>query len=189
MSDTPLSQNTKMNRRAFLNAAWLASLGFLVLDLGGVAYLFSMPIFEEGEFGSNFTLGRAGDVLPPPGGDPVNYPKGKFWLSRTSDNHIVAPYKVCAHLGCLYNWNSSAGMFICPCHDSHYQLDGTVIKGPADYSVDRFVIRLFDDSGVEVSSTDPQGNPLPLPDDDLTVVIDTGERIRGKPRGVTYPVE
>ncbi len=189
MSDTGPSQNSGMNRRAFLNVAWLASLGFLVLDLGGMTYLFSRPLVKEGQFGSSIVLGRAGDVLPPAGGDPINYPKGRFWLSRTQDNRIAAPYKVCAHLGCLYNWNSSAGIFVCPCHDSHYRLDGMVIKGPATHSVDRFVIHLLDDAGVEVAATDQQGNPLPLPSEDLQIVVDTGKRIPGKPRGVEYPVE
>ncbi len=129
-----------------------------------------------------------GDVLPSPGGEPVNYPRGKFWLSRTADNRVVAPYKVCAHLGCLYNWSDSLGIFTCPCHDSHYALDGTVIKGPATYSVDRFVIRLLDDQGAEVAATDSNGNPLPLPGEDLQLVVDTGVRIRGKPMGVEYPV-
>jgi cytochrome b6-f complex iron-sulfur subunit len=154
-----------------------------------MTYLFAMPVLKEGEFGSSFALGRAGDVLPPPGGEPINFPKGMFWLSRTEGNRIVAPYKVCAHLGCLYNWSQSAGIFMCPCHDTHYQLDGTVIKGPATRSVDRFVIHLFDDAGEEVAATDELGNPLPLPSEDLQIVIDTGERIPGKPRGFEYSLE
>jgi hypothetical protein len=46
---------------------------------------------------------------------------------------------------------------------------------------------LLDDAGVEVAATDQQGNPLPLPGEDLLVVVDTGKRISGKPRGVEYP--
>ena len=41
----------KINRREFLNVAWLASLGFLFVDVAGVTYLFSMPRFKVGEFG------------------------------------------------------------------------------------------------------------------------------------------
>lgn len=188
MSSVQISESPPVTRREFLNVAWLASLGFLLVDFGGMTYLFSMPRFEAGEFGGSFPLGRAGDVLPPAGGDPKNYPKGKFWLSRTADNQIVAPYKVCAHLGCLYNWSPSAGMFMCPCHDSHYALDGTLLKGPATRSADRFIVRLLDDQGVEVAATDAQGNPLPLPDEDVQVVVETGRKILGKPMGVQYPV-
>lgn len=176
----------QLNRREFLNFAWLASLGFLAVDLGGLTLFYSMPRFGEGEFGGRFTIGRAGDVLPPPGAAPDNYPKGKFWLSRTDDNRIVAPYKVCPHLGCLYNWNTAGGRFICPCHYSQYAQDGTYLRGPAPRSVDRFVIRLLDESGAEVAATDAEGNPLRLPSDDLQVVVDTAQLIRGKTKGVPY---
>lgn len=179
-------QKYQLNRREFLNFAWLASLGFLAVDLGGLTLLYSMPRFGEGEFGGRFVLGRAGDVLPSPGSEPLNFPKGKFWLARTADNEVVAPYKVCPHLGCLYNWNTAGGRFICPCHYSQYDQDGTYLQGPAPRSVDRFIIRLLDGNGEEVAATDPEGNPLPLPSEELQVVVDTAQLIRGKPKGVPY---
>lgn len=178
--------NEALNRREFLNFAWLASLGFLLVDLGGVAYLFSRPVFGEGEYGGRFTLGRARDVLPAAGGEPLNMPKGKFWFLRTTEGEILAPYKICPHLGCLYNWNTAAGIFLCPCHYSQYEQDGTFAAGPAPRSLDRFVIRLLDDNGTEVATTDEAGNPLSVPSDDLLVVIDTGSLIRGKPKGQAY---
>jgi cytochrome b6-f complex iron-sulfur subunit len=76
---------------------------------------------------------------------------------------------------------------MCPCHLSQYEMDGTYIKGPATRSLDRFVIRLLDEQGREVSTTDDQGNPLPLPSEDLQVFVETGQLIRGKPRGEKYP--
>jgi cytochrome b6-f complex iron-sulfur subunit len=187
MGDDLFQKPNPVNRREFLNLAWMASLGFLLVDLGGVTYLFSRPILRAGEFGASFNLGRAGDVLPAPGGPPLNVPEGKFWLSHTGDNRIVALYKICPHLGCLYNWNLAENIFICPCHYSKYEGDGTYIRGPAPRSTDRFVIRLLDDQGVEVATTDEEGNPLKLPDDDLQVVVETGHLIRGKPKGVPYP--
>ncbi|HEY64630.1 MAG TPA: Rieske 2Fe-2S domain-containing protein [Caldilineae bacterium] len=177
-----------VSRRELLNYAWLASLGFLLVDLGGMGYLFARPRFRKGEFGGQFELGRARDVFPPPGGDPIRKPKGRFWLCRTEEGLVVALYRVCTHLGCLYGWRSEEHKFICPCHGTQYQLDGTYIRGPAPRSADRFVIRLLDDQGNEVAATDEQGNPLELPDEDLLVVVDTGRLIRGKPRGVRYPV-
>jgi cytochrome b6-f complex iron-sulfur subunit len=186
MSASTLSQQVTLNRREFLTLAWLASLGFILVDIGGVAYLFAMPVFREGQFGGSFSLGPASEVLPSPGGDPINYPKGKFWISRTSDNRIVAPYKVCPHLGCLYNWNSAEEQFHCPCHLSQYEIDGTYIRGPAPRSTDRFVIRLLNEQGVEVAATDPEGNPLALPSEELQLVVDTSQLIRGKSKGDRY---
>jgi cytochrome b6-f complex iron-sulfur subunit len=188
MSEFEPRKPKPVTRREFLNAAWMASLGFLLVDLGGLTYLYTMPILKQGKFGGSFGLGRAGDAFPEPGAEPVNNPNGRFWLARTENNQIVAPYKVCVHLGCLYNWNSPAGIFMCPCHLSQYELDGTYIKGPATRSLDRFVIRLIDDQGREVAATDAQGNPLPLPSEDLQVVVETGQLIRGKPKGESYPI-
>lgn len=184
-SDT--TQNKmRMNRREFLNLAWLASLGFLLVNLGGVAYLFAMPRFREGEFGGVLTIGQV-NALPPPESPPLNYPRVKVWLSNT-DRGVTALYKVCTHLGCLYNWNNQENKFICPCHGSEFDIEGIYITGPALRSLDRFVVRLLDAQGNEVASTDSNGNPLPLPGEDLQVVVETGQLIRGKPRGVSYPV-
>ncbi|MBE0409197.1 MAG: Rieske (2Fe-2S) protein [Anaerolineales bacterium] len=186
MSELIVANGTVMNRREFINLAWLISMGFLVVNLGGVTYLFSLPRFRAGEFGGQFVLGNAREVFPPPGEAPVIFPKGKFWLVRTSDNLVVAIYNVCTHLGCLYNWDNQTVRYRCPCHGSEFQLDGTYISGPAPRSLDRFVMHLVDAQGNEVASTDADGNPLPLPDDDLQVVVETGLLIRGKPRGASY---
>jgi cytochrome b6-f complex iron-sulfur subunit len=176
------SKNTPINRREILNVIWLASLGFFFVDLGGVTFLFAMPRFREGEFGGRFVLGKAGDVIPTPGKDPINQSKGKFWLTRLTDGSLLALYKVCTHLGCLYSWSSQENKFICPCHGSQFQLDGTYILGTAPRSLDRFVIRLINSEGEEVAITDDLGTSLNLLDGDLSVEIDTGNLIHGQLR-------
>lgn len=180
--ETPPSQEEKkpINRREFLNFAWLASLGFLTVNMAGLTYLFAMPRFKEGEFGGQITMGKISD-LPPAGSSPVNYPKVKLWLSNSNDG-LLAIYKVCTHLGCLYNWREQEGKFVCPCHGSQYTPKGEYIQGPAPRSLDRFVVQAVDASGKVIAETDAQGDPLPLPDNpDALIKIDTGKRIRGKP--------
>lgn len=172
-----------INRREFLNFAWLASLGFLTVSMGGMTFLFAMPRFREGEFGGMFTIGSTGE-LPAAGAAPLNYPKVKVWLANTN-NGVVALYKVCTHLGCLYNWDNQENKFICPCHGSEFQNDGEYIRGPAPRSLDRFAVQLIDPEGRVVAETDPEsGDPLPLPgDSNVTVRVDTGRRIIGKRHG------
>ncbi len=182
--ETPSQEEKKpINRREFLNFAWLASLGFLTLNVAGMTYLFSMPRFKEGEFGGVFTVGSVSE-LPAAGSAPVNFPKVKLWLSNTEQG-ALAIYKVCTHLGCLYNWVDQEGKFICPCHGSQFTPAGEYIQGPAPRSLDRFVIRVIDpNTGNVLAETDEAGDPLPLPDDPNAVVrVDTGARIRGKPKG------
>jgi Rieske Fe-S protein len=37
----------------------------------------------------------------------------------------------CSHLGCSIGLNTTAKTFDCPCHGSRFNLDGTVLHGPA----------------------------------------------------------
>jgi len=172
-------QKLEINRQEFLNLAWLASLGFLTLSLSGVTILFTYPRFREGEFGGTFTLGPVAN-LPEQNTSPENFPKVKFWLSNTSEG-VLALYKVCPHLGCLYGWNDQEFKFICPCHGSQYAHDGSYILGPAPRSLDRFVVRIEDEQGNVLAETPPEGGPVPLPDNPNAVVrVDTGARIQGE---------
>lgn len=173
-------ENKKMNRRQFLNFAWLASLGFLMVDLAGVTYLFAMPRFKEGEFGGVFTIGKVSE-LPETGSPPTNIPKVKLWLSNT-DQGVMALYKVCTHLGCLYNWNNQEGKFICPCHGSQFQANGTYIQGPAPRSLDRFIVQAVDpNSGEVLAETGDSGDPLAVPNNlDAIIKVDTGRKVIGK---------
>jgi cytochrome b6-f complex iron-sulfur subunit len=169
-----------LNRREFLNFTWLVSIGFFTFTTAGVTYLFALPRFKEGEFGGDFTVGPVGE-LPDTAAAPSNFPKVKLWISNT-EGGLLALYKVCTHLGCLYNWNTQDVKFICPCHGSQFQKDGTYIKGPAPRNLDRFVVRIQTPDGQVLAETDPDtGAPLPLPDDpDAVIVVDTGQRIQGE---------
>jgi cytochrome b6-f complex iron-sulfur subunit len=174
-----VKRESGISRREFLNFAWLASLGFLTVSLGGMTYLFSMPRFKEGEFGGVITVGRVGE-LPPVADPPANYPKVKIWISNT-DEGVMALYKVCTHLGCLYNWNTQEGKFICPCHGSQFTKKGDWIQGPAARSTDRFVVQIVSPDGQLLAETDPAiGGPVSVPDNpDALIKVDTGRKIQG----------
>ena len=67
-------EQSGLTRREFLNYAWLASLGVLMVNIGGIGFLFAMPRFQEGEFGGVFTLGRA-STLPLANAPPIKIPR------------------------------------------------------------------------------------------------------------------
>ncbi len=172
-------EKMQVNRREFLNLAWLASLGFLTLSLSGVTILFTYPRFKEGEFGGIFTFGPVED-LPSLDVGPDNYPKVKMWVSNTPEG-LYALYKVCPHLGCLYGWNDQEFKFICPCHGSQYEKNGDYISGPAPRSLDRFVIRIEDEAGNVLAETPADGGPVPVPANSNAIIrVDTGSRINGE---------
>ena len=174
----PKEEKMPINRREFLNFAWFASLGFMAVSMAGMTYLFAMPRFREGEFGGLYTVGPVAD-LPPTTSPPSNVPKVKMWLSNT-DAGVLALYKVCTHLGCLYNCSDQEDKFICPCHGSQFQKDGDYIQGPAPRSLDRFVVQAVDPDSGEVLAESADGGPLPIPSPNVIIRVDTGRRITGE---------
>jgi cytochrome b6-f complex iron-sulfur subunit len=177
------SQESGLSRREMLNLAWLASLGFFFVSFGGVGYLFAMPRFKEGEFGGLITIGSPSSI-PVEGSPPDNYPKVKFWLTNTNQG-VKALYKVCTHLGCLYSWSDQQEKFLCPCHGSEFEADGTYIRGPAPRDLDAFMIQVVDAQTQEViSETPPDGAPIFIPDDrEVIIRVDTGSKILGTSHG------
>ena len=169
----------RVSRREFLNLTWLASLGFIFVDLGAVTFIFAMPRFRASEFGGLFLLGSVED-LPPVGSRPINMPSGRFWLVRSPEG-LLALYKVCTHLGCLYDWETALDRFRCPCHGSKFLYDGTRFRAPAPRSLDRLVIQALDpETGAILAETSAEGGPLPIPEDPKTILmVDTGRRIQG----------
>ncbi len=194
MAESAAPQVRGITRREFLNYVWGASMALFLAATGGAIYAFALPRFQEGEFGGKKTIGAVSERLPAPDSPPVAYPDVKVWLANIGPKEaakgqgkqgLVALYKVCVHLGCLYAWVDSNQRFECPCHGSKYQLDGTYIEGPAPRDLDRFVVQLVDTSGNVVAQTNatagsPElGAPIPVPANanNLTIVVQTGEKI------------
>jgi cytochrome b6-f complex iron-sulfur subunit len=165
-----------ISRREFLYYAWGASMALLTAESVGVLIWFGLPRFREGEFGGTFVLLGA-EIPTEVGGTPADFPEGKFWLSNSPEG-VVALYKVCTHLGCLYKWVDANGRFECPCHGSKYTTTGKYIEGPAPRSLDRFSITITTKGG-QVLTTDVEGLPIPVAVTEVeTIRVDTGNRIK-----------
>ena len=39
--------------------------------------------------------------------------------------------RTCPHQGCKLSYKTDQNMFVCPCHNSKFNLDGNCISGPA----------------------------------------------------------
>jgi cytochrome b6-f complex iron-sulfur subunit len=188
MADAVIERPAPINRREFLFYIWGASMALTLAGSAGAVLWFAYPRFREGEFGGQFTVSAS--TLPAAGSGPQENAQGRFWLVNT-DRGVLAIYKVCTHLGCLYKWTPSNDRFECPCHGSKFQKDGTYIEGPAPRSLDRFVVQAVDARGAVLAETltgdanaDPAvGGPLALPAGTVEVKIDTGKRVEGPRHG------
>lgn len=177
MANTMLERPTPVGRREFLLYIWGASMSLLMAGTGGAVLWYAYPRFREGEFGGEFPV--APSLLPPVAAAPEDHPDGRFWLVNTEAG-LLAIYKVCTHLGCLYKWVPSNNRFECPCHGSKFTREGVKIEGPAPRNLDRFVMRAVDAEG-NVLAEVRDGVALAVPDGAATVRIATGERIKGEP--------
>jgi Rieske Fe-S protein len=70
---------------------------------------------------------------------------GRVWLIRRGDD-VTAFTAVCPHLGCSINYVNHASLFICPCHNGTFQLngqrkEGTATPNPAPRDMDRLECR------------------------------------------------
>ena len=60
------------------------------------------------------------------------------WVVDKDGSYWLALYQVCVHLGCKVPFRNDCNSFKCPCHGSHYNVDGEYLDGPAPRSLDRF---------------------------------------------------
>jgi cytochrome b6-f complex iron-sulfur subunit len=165
-----------VTRREFLNYVWGAAMALMLAETVGVTVLFALPRFREGQFGGKIKV-NATD-FPQPNATPVPNNLGKFWMVNT-DQGIMAHYKVCTHLGCLYGWDDLAQRFACPCHGSQFRYDGEYLAGPAPRGLDQFAFEVYD-ANDQLIADSPEGQPVPLPPNAASVRVNTGKKINGK---------
>lgn len=145
MSDQPV------NRRDFIKLGWLALGGVVALELGGITLAYMQPRIAAGEFGSLITAGKVDDF---PSGSVTHITNGRFYLSRLPDGGFLALYQRCTHLGCNVPWDQAAGKFICPCHSSQFDAQGSVLNAPAPRPLDLFQVTI-ENGEVKVDTSAP----------------------------------
>jgi len=72
-----------VSRREFLNYAWGAALGVVLVEAGIAGFLFTVPRFKAGEFGGLFNLGTFSSLPPAAaGGWPADFEPGRQVLDQ-----------------------------------------------------------------------------------------------------------
>jgi glycine/D-amino acid oxidase-like deaminating enzyme/nitrite reductase/ring-hydroxylating ferredoxin subunit len=91
--------------------------------------------------GAHFFGDRA---LPARGGQPqegqarvVRDGLGKKGVFRDENGSLHAVSLRCTHLGCLVHFNAAERSWDCPCHGSRFDVDGSVLEGPAVHPLER----------------------------------------------------
>ncbi len=63
------------------------------------------------------------------------------WAVKNPGENIKVFSPICPHLGCRYQWHPQKNLFICPCHNSVFNIDGKVVSGPAPRPLDTLPIK------------------------------------------------
>jgi Rieske Fe-S protein len=151
-----------MNRRQWFQfgAAAIGALIGLVLAVPGVAYLLS-PLLKRRTDDSDFrTLARLGDLVE---GQPrsfsiieeqrdawVSYPAtpvGTVWLVRQPEDApepVIALSAECPHLACKIKVSGDGKGFLCPCHASFFDLDGSRVNRISPRGMDTLEVEPID---------------------------------------------
>jgi menaquinol-cytochrome c reductase iron-sulfur subunit len=144
-----MAENTPdaIGRRTFL--AWLAGgLTGLWAAFLGVPMLGALLLKPPAAAASDFVeVGSVADLKPE---EPVamsftdtavdgyvhQVVERSVWVVKSASGQITAFTPVCPHLGCQYSWDAAAQHFVCPCHNSVFDVNGKLLSGPASRGLD-----------------------------------------------------
>lgn len=138
------------SRRDFLKIAWGILGGIVVAEVAGVTMAYLQPRLANGEFGSIIDAGLV-DNFPP--NSVTHISNGRFYIVRQGDGGLMAVYHRCTHLGCTVPWDANQNKFICPCHSSEFNMQGTVQNPPAPRPLDLFALSVIDGNVMVDTST------------------------------------
>lgn len=131
-----------LNREAFLTLFTLSvgGLATLVVGIPIIGYVLSPLIQPEPDVWRNlgpldkYQVGSTVEVSFQSAA-PLQWAgttaKQAVWLRRNSTDRFTAYALYCTHLGCPVHWLATPQIFLCPCHGSVFNADGTVAGGPA----------------------------------------------------------
>ncbi len=156
----PDSAEVQVNRRIFLNRAWLLAMTVFGVAFGTTSVGMLWPNKVTG-FGGQINAGPLADILKTIATDGRYYnTSGRFYIvtyPHTDDKEnmyvkagvaksgIMTLYQKCAHLGCRVPYCDTSHWFECPCHGSKYNYAGERQPGsPAPAGLWRFPFEVTD---------------------------------------------
>jgi cytochrome b6-f complex iron-sulfur subunit len=150
MTEASIS-NPNLTRRDFLKLTWAFFGGLAAVETVGIFIAYLQPRLADGEFGSIISAGPVDNF---PLNSVTHITNGRFYIVRLGDGGFLAIYHRCTHLGCTVPWDATQQKFICPCHSSAFDMQGTVKNPPATRPLDLFTVTILDGI-VQVNTSEP----------------------------------
>jgi cytochrome b6-f complex iron-sulfur subunit len=134
----------KNSRRDFLQiGGTIVGMFFLAGILGALTAFYSPPSSQSsqnnngsgGQTTNNSPGGSIGNINQMKVGSPIyfDYPQSGYpnILIKRSDGTVYAMSMLCTHVCCQCEYVGQSNEIFCPCHGSVFDLNGTVLRGPA----------------------------------------------------------
>ncbi len=104
-------------------------------------------VMDNLKVGKEFVVGHLGRLkatsvehLPVGHAGVVQVEGHSIGAYRDPAGQVQAVGITCTHLGCRLNWNNAETSWDCPCHGSRFDIDGSVLDGPAVAPLQQFTI-------------------------------------------------
>lgn len=148
-SQTSIPQHVNASRRDFFTLVWKSALGIASLfGITGVIRYLSQAPYPSTE--TRFDLGPIDQlstssmtIFPPAQAAIIPIHEGYDALSL-----------VCPHLGCQVEMREDG--FECPCHGSRFNLNGDLLKGPAQTPLRKLITEISEDGHLIVDISENQ---------------------------------
>ena len=76
-----------------------------------------------------------------------NNGSGAIIVEHNSDDTYRAISGICTHQGCIVSdFDGNSSVFVCPCHNSRFDLNGNVTQGPASTKLSTYNTRVENNS-------------------------------------------
>lgn len=151
-----MAEPNKLERRDFVKVvvAVLGSIMGAVIALPGIGYLLSPALSVQKK--------EAWIPLGPLENYPIGVPTlfsftqttvngwektvnshGVYVIRFDEFNYTVLS-NMCTHLSCRVTWQEDRSIYICPCHDGHFDIEGQVTFGPPPAPLNEFETKIED---------------------------------------------
>ena len=68
------------------------------------------------------------------------------YVTKPESGDIYVLSNVCTHLACRVSWKADGQDYVCPCHDGHFDIEGSVISGPPPKPLIRLETKVEDNT-------------------------------------------
>jgi menaquinol-cytochrome c reductase iron-sulfur subunit len=153
-----MAKSPHLSRNEFVKiiTIFLGSIMGVVVGLPAIGYLLSPALKKE----RSDAWISAGPIESYPVGTPTLFTFTRTtingwektvnsygaYIYRKTEQELTAFNNVCTHLSCRVTWQEGEQIYLCPCHNGIFDIEGAVLEGPPPRPLYRYETKVEDDT-------------------------------------------